>query len=148
MKKFLSVCCGLALFAGSAVAEEVDADAFIKYRVNLMENARNHSRGISAILKGKVNMQGDIARHARALHEVSMMVPAAFPEGSDFGETNAKEKIWEEWDRFLAAAEKNQVAIAALVKAAEGGDMGAIKAAVKDVGESCKSCHKAYRIKK
>lgn len=129
-------------------ASEIDADAYIKYRENLMGNAKTHLKGIGDIIKGKLNEKGNVVRHARALHEVAMMISTAFPEGSDFGETSAKEKIWEDMDGFIAAAKRNQEAATALVKAAESGDMAAVGAAMKDVGKSCKGCHKEYRTKK
>ncbi len=138
----------LSMVMVSVTASEVDADAYIQYREGLMENARNHTKGIASILKGKVKAKENLIRHARALHEVSMMIPSGFPEGSDFGETSAKEKIWEDWDGFSAAAKKHQMAAAGLIKAVESGDMAAVGDVLGEVGKSCKGCHKAYREKK
>ena len=68
-----------------------------------------------------------------------------FPEGSDFGETNALDAVWEKFDDFKQAAANAEKATAALVKAAESGDEGAIKARFGDVGKACKACHKEYK---
>ncbi len=134
---------------GTALADDdIDADAYIKYRQNLMDSAKTHSRGISYILKGKLAASENIVHHARNLHELSLMFTHAFPEGSDFGETSAKEGIWEDTDGFMGAAKKNQQATATLVKAAESGDTARIGKAMGGVGKSCKGCHKKFRSKK
>ena len=148
MKQSFLLIAAVMVCSSGIQAAEVDAEAYIQYRQNLMENAKTHTKGIGNVLKGKLSTKENVVRHARALHEVTMMFPTAFPEGSDFGETSAKEKIWEEMDNFKAAAKKNQDAAAALIKAAESGDMAAIGAAMKDVGKSCKGCHKEFRSKK
>jgi cytochrome c556 len=148
MKKSILFVAGLAWFSGLALAEDIDPEAYIKYREHLMENAKNHTQGIKAIAEGKVQLKEHLLHHARALHEISLMIPAAFPEGSDFGETSAKDKVWSDAEGFAAAAKKNQEATAVLVKAAESGDAGQFGEAMGAVGESCKGCHQTYRKKK
>ena len=148
MKKRILLIAVVMACSSGIQASEVDAETYIQYRQDLMGNAKTHTKGIANVLKGKLSTKDNVVRHARALHEVTMMFPSGFPEGSDFGETSAKEKIWDERDNFNAAAKKNQDAAAALIKAAESGDMAAIGAAMKDVGKSCKGCHKEYRSKK
>lgn len=137
-----------ALLVSPVLAAEIDAEAYIKYRENLMESAKAHSKSASAILKGKIQADDHLARHARALNEVAMMLPDAFPEGSDFGETSAKESIWEDTDAFAEALQQFQDATTALVTATTGtSDPAAVGKAMKQVGESCKSCHKRFRSK-
>jgi len=139
----------LTLVNGTATAQEdIDAEAYIHYREGLMESAKTHSKSIGYILKGRLATRENIVRHARNLHELSLMIPTAFPEGSDFGETSAKEDIWEDREGFMAAAKKNQQATASLVKAAESGDLAAVGKALGDVGQSCKGCHKKFRARK
>lgn len=137
-----------ALIAVPALADEVNAEAYIKYRENLMESAKAHSKSAAEILKGKIQADDHLARHARALHEVAMMLPDAFPEGSDFGVTNAKEVIWEDTEGFAEALQKFQDATTSLVAATSGAsDPAMVGKAMKQVGESCKGCHKQFRSK-
>ena len=148
MKGILSLAFASAMVMTAPMASEIEAEDYIKYRENLMNNAKTHTQGIVGVLKGKLNTKDNIVRHARALHEVSMMFTSAFPEGSDFGETRAKEKIWSDWKGFEMAAKKNQDAIADLVKAAESKDVAGVGDAMGAVGKTCKGCHKEYRSKK
>ncbi|MBF0256283.1 MAG: cytochrome c [Gammaproteobacteria bacterium] len=148
MKKTLVSASLLILCSQTALATEVDAEAYIKYRENLMTSAKIHSGGIGDILKGKLPLQANLQAHARALHESISLFASAFPEGSDFGETAAKANVWSDAAGFAAAADKSTAAAAALVKASETGDLQAIGAAMADVGKSCKGCHDEYRAKK
>ncbi|MDM8548147.1 c-type cytochrome [Candidatus Venteria ishoeyi] len=148
IKKILLMTASLTLLSSNAIAEEIDAEAYIKYREHLMENAKHHAKGIANILKGKLQLKDNLLHHARALHEVSQMFSSAFPEGSDFGETSAKSGVWENKADFNKAAKNNQQATAALVTAAESGDLKNIGNAMAEVGKSCKACHKEYRSKK
>lgn len=148
MKKITFIFAALILFSSTPFASDVDAEAYIKYRENLMQNAKTHTKAIEAILKGQLTNEDNVIRHARALKEVSMMFSTAFPEGSDMGETRAKAEIWSNAEGFEKAATDNQQAIDDLVKAAESADMTAVGAAMANVGKSCKGCHKEYRAKK
>ena len=147
-KTMLMMAAALTFLTSNAIAEEVDADTYIEYRESLMQDAKTHTKGIGNILKGKLPLKDNLLHHARALHEVSQMFPSAFPEGSDFGETSTKPNVWTDKAGFSKAAQNNQKATAALVTAAESGDLKTIGNAMADVGKSCKGCHKEYRSKK
>ncbi len=148
MKKVTFISAALLLVSTTSFAEGTDAETYIKYRENLMQNAKTHSKSIGAILKGKLATKENIVRHARALKEVSMMFPTAFPQGSDKGETRAKAEIWSNAKGFEKAAIDHQQAVDGLVKAADSADMAAIGDAMGKVGKSCKGCHKEFRAKK
>ncbi len=148
MKITACIATSMILFSSATLAAEVDADSYIKYREGLMESAKNHSAGIGDILKGKLDLKANLIHHARALDETVGLFASAYPEGSDFGETRAKAEVWENPEGFAAAAKQSKEATAALLKAAEGGDIKAIGAAMADVGKSCKGCHKEFRAKK
>ena len=135
-----------ALLATPALAAEVNAEAYIEYREDLMQSAKTHNKAISNILKGKLSANDSLVRHARTLHELSMMFGEAFPEGSDFGVTDAKDAAWSDPDAFQAALEKNQTATADLVDALQKpADSATIGTAVKAVGMSCEGCHDDFR---
>jgi cytochrome c556 len=148
MKRLALYATGILMISTPVLAEDIDPEAYIKYREHLMENAKHHTQGIGDILKGKLHLPGNIIHHARALDEIAQMIPSAFPEGSDFGETSAKDNVWSDADGFAAAAKKSREATAALVKAAESGDTQQVGQAMAAVGDSCKGCHQEYRKKK
>ena len=72
---------------------------------------------------------------------------AGFGEGTDKGETKAKPEIWTEKAKFNEYADKMQAEMTKFAAAAKTGNLDNIKAAVGPVGESCKTCHDAYRNK-
>jgi cytochrome c556 len=131
--------------APMVVAEE--AENYIKYRQAVMKAIGGHTGASSQIVRGKIEAGEDLAMHAAALARLNSDLTRLFPEGSDFGETKAKGEIWEDWDKFEQAAKAAQDATAAFAAAAESGDQAAIAASFKDVGDSCKGCHKDFRQK-
>ena len=72
-----------------------------------------------------------------------------FPEGSDTGDTKARETIWS--DRAGFEAELAKFRTAASEGAAAGGregppDLAAFQAAVVPVLDTCRSCHEGYQV--
>lgn len=136
----------LLLLASSAAAEQ--PENYIKYRQAMMKAIGGHMSAISQLVRGKVANNGDLAMHASALAALNKDLTRLFPEGSDFGETQAKAVIWDEWEKFDKAAGEAAKATAALADAASGGaDAAQIAAAHKAVGQSCKGCHEDFREK-
>ena len=142
----ISVVAALLIAASPAALAEEPED-FIKYRQAMMKAIGGHSGAASQIVRGKVNPEGALGMHANALAELSKDLTSLFPEGSDFGETQAKAEIWSDWAKFEKAAGDAKTATAAFAEAVAGGDADRIGAAFKDVGDSCKGCHKAFRQK-
>ena len=128
----------------SAAAEDAD-EAIIGYRQKVM-SAQGVSMGaIGDILKFKLPYEKDIAGHARAIGVTAKMIPTAFEKPVSAGKTDAKPEIWKEWDDYKKDAAKLAEASDKLAKVAEGGDMKAIMAQVKEVGNACQHCHEEFR---
>ena len=70
---------------------------------------------------------------------------AAFPEGSDKGETRAKPEIWKDSAKFKEAADKMQAELVKLSAAAKVGNVDALKTAFGPAASSCKNCHDNFR---
>jgi len=146
MKRMLILSSTLLLVcAGGAMAAE--PENYIKYRQAMMKAIGGHTAAASQIVRGKVAPEGHLLMHALALAELSKDITHLFPEGSDFGETQAKEEIWAEWAKFEEAAENSKNAAADFAAAAAGKDSRQIADAFKAVGKSCKGCHKDFRQK-
>ncbi len=123
----------------------------IKYRQAVMKAISGHTGAIVAVVKGEVSYVGDVAAHARAIHEMSKLLPGLFPEGTgrdNYPETRALPELWNDLAKFEASAKDLQVQSAKLAEVAEGGDLAAIGAQLKNLGKACGSCHKPFRAKK
>lgn len=133
-------------FLPCIAAAQDDPDAIIKYRQGVMKAQGGLMSAMSQIVRGNVaNRDDELKAFAQALTATTSNIPSMFPEGSDFGETDALEQIWEDWDAFEEAAKKADSEADALLKAAESGVAKAVEKAFKDMSETCKGCHKKFR---
>ncbi len=117
-----------------------DDEDYIKYRQDVMKSLSANLKASSMILKGKVDLNANLKRHAQAIADGANMTDGLFPEGSDFGDTDAKMDIWDHPDQF---AEK----IEAFKEAANTFNANATLKTFGEVGKACKSCHKKFREK-
>jgi cytochrome c556 len=144
-KTALGLALATILTAGPALAEA--PENYIKYRQAVMSAIGGHMSASSQIVRGRVAPDGALAMHADALARLNADLAPLFPEGSDFGETKARESIWEDWQGFMDKADAARDATAAFAEAVASGDADSIQAAHRDVGRSCKGCHEDFRIK-
>lgn len=143
-KRFTLLAGALLILSFSGVQAQ-ENDAYIAYRQKVMKSIGANMGAIGDILKNGLPHQKNIAAHGRALQEASILIESAFKKEIAEGVTDSKPEIWQEWEKYVAAAKKMTDASGALVKAAEGGDAAAIGVAMKAVGGSCGGCHKPYR---
>ena len=125
----------------------LESEAIIKYRQGVMKAIGGHMAASAQVVRGKVDQAEALEAHAAAIAALSKNVPELFPEGSDFGETDAKIAIWDDWSGFEEAARKSSEAAQAYQEAAGSGDRAAVAAAFKDLSDTCKGCHEDYRVK-
>ena len=129
------------------IKPQLDFSSYIKYRENLMSNARHYRKNINAILRSKVNADGHLVAQARALHDLSKMYADVFPEGSGVGDTRATMDIWANPAGFQEEVDNHIEATADLLQAVSSGDKTSAKKALNRVGKSCTACHSIYRSK-
>lgn len=122
-----------------------DDQAFLTYRQKVMQSIGGNMGAISAIMKNQLPYQNNIAAHARGIQIASMLIESAFKKQITEGRTDAKPDIWQDWNKFVAAAHKLRDESRQLAVVAQSGDMAAIGAQVKAVGKSCGGCHKPFR---
>lgn len=138
----------LTLAFTASVAHADDApQAVADYRHTVMEATKYHMKASAAIAKGAISRPGDLAGHARALHDTANTFDQLFPKGTSPAEvkTDALPAVWAKWDEFVKANEAFKKATGELVAVADKGDKAAIGAALKAVGESCGACHDTFR---
>lgn len=144
MKKLVIAVSALTLFATAAFADVIaDRQAVMK------ENAKDVGVLVKMV-KGENPF--DAAAVLAALTALNdnvqkIDVAASFPAGSDKGDTTASPKIWEDPAGFQAEVDKFKKVTADAV-AAPAQNLDALKAQVGAIGETCASCHQAFRVKK
>ena len=130
------------------LAEDNMANAeIIKYRQNVMTSQRGHMGAAAAIIQGKVVFKDQLQAHVSALADTSKQITSLFPKGTEMGETKALKEVWSNNEEFLKRAKDTQQKAEALAKAVADGDSMNYGPRLKDLGETCKNCHKDFRKK-
>ena len=133
------------LIALPALAQE----GAIKYRQSVMKAVGGHMGAMAAILKKQVPFKKDLQVHANAMADLAKIAARVFPEGSDFGETRAKEEIWSKPKEFAKVIQVFITESGKLAKVAGNGDVNAFIAQFQVMGKNaCGACHKQFREKK
>ena len=132
----------------SALANDYEAEDIIKYRQDVMGTIKHHNNAIKATIKGKVPFDDQLDSHMKSLEAMLGDVASLFPEGSDFGETNAKDAVWDQPEKFDKAAKKAQQAFTDFKLVVDKGDKKASAKGFKVFGKAaCGSCHKTFKKK-
>lgn len=142
---FASTTLALLLCGAATAHAESEPEDLIKYRQNVMKSSGANAAAATAIVQGKVEFKDRLRAHAQALVTSTRNIPALFPKGSDFGETEALDAVWTKPDDFAKRAKDAQAKAVAFEKAVAANDTKSYAAKLKDLGDSCKACHKDYR---
>ena len=135
----------LAAPASAQFAKPEDA---IKYRKNALFVMQQNFSRVAAMAAGKAPFEAKVAADSAAVADYMAKLPwAGFGEGTDKGDTKAKPEIWKESAKFKEYADKMQAELGKLAAAAKTGNLESIKTAMGPAGDSCKTCHDAYRNK-
>jgi cytochrome c556 len=131
--------------AGVVLAQGAEEGA-PDYREKIMSINGASMGAIGDILKFKLPGGTEhIAAHAETIHRESQLIAKAFETQAMSDESRALPTVWQQWDKFVAAADNLGEASAKLAEVAKGGDQGAIMAQVKVVGQACGNCHDTFR---
>jgi len=135
----------ICLVVTTTIVQAQDNEAFVQYRQKVMMSNGANMGAIGDILKNKLPYQSHITAHAEEIQRMSILIPDTFKKDVADGKTDAKPEIWKEWDKFTAAANDMGREAAELAKVAQSGNMEAISAQVKKLGDACGACHKPFR---
>jgi cytochrome c556 len=80
------------------------------------------------------------------LEKLSTKPWAYFPADGNYPPTHAKPTVWSQPAEFKRAQDQYLETVGELVKAAEAGDLDRIKGATTTVVNSCKACHRDFRV--
>ncbi len=140
------------IFAISALAL-VTSTAFADVIADRKEVMKENGKQVGVLVKmtrGETDFDAEAVKAALTalnINEQAIDVASSFPPGTVKGDTTASPKIWEDMAGFQAEVDKfKQVTAAAAAAPAQ--DLEALKPQVGSIGQSCQSCHEAFRIKK
>lgn len=126
---------------GTAHAEE---QIIIDYRQGVMKAVGGNMASLAAVIVDGAEYRANLIHHARFVTRFMQDVPALFPEGSDFGETDALMSVWEQREEFEQRAADTRKAADLLLEAVEKDDE-AMALRFRELGESCRACHEDFR---
>lgn len=136
----------LAVGAGVTYAQFQTSEKAIDYRQSVFTVMATHFGRIGAVAKGEAPYnKDDVAKNAAIVAMMSTLPWQAFGPGTEGGK--AKPEVWSDNAKFKAAADKMQLAVANLNKAAQSGDQESIKKAFGAAGATCKGCHDDFKKK-
>lgn len=131
-----------------AAISAADAEAILKVRHDNFEEMGDAFKPIGDTLKSGAPDMALILTNAQVIAANLQNIPDHFPAGTareDGYDTEALAVIWEKPDEFSALTDKAIAAGAALVTAAQGGELSAVQSAVGALGNTCKDCHDTFR---
>jgi|UniRef100_Q07M11 cytochrome c556 len=145
MKKTLGAILAVAVLATGAAVAQNDP---IAQRKDILKGIGDATKPIAAMLKGEAAYDNAVVQKSlTTITDGSKKLPDLFPANSKTGgDTAALPKIWDEKAKFDDLFVKMAVAAAA----AQGSikDEASLKANIRPVLGTCKSCHDDYRAKK
>jgi cytochrome c556 len=151
MKKRLLLA-GLALALGSGYTltafSQVKPEQLVKQRQAAMTLQSKYFGPMAAMAQGKAPYRADVvAYNASLLNALSRMPWDGFAESTKDVKSATLPAAFSDPDKLKAAADRFQNAVQSLVKASQGGDEAATKAAIGGVGKTCGGCHNDFRQK-
>jgi len=136
----------LAIGAGTVFAQFQNAEKAVDYRESVFTVMGTHFGRIGAVVKGEAPYNKDeVAKNAAIVAMMSTLPWQAFGPGTEGGK--AKSEVWSDNAKFKAAADKMQLAVVDLNKAAQSGDLESIKKSFGAAGATCKGCHDDFKKK-
>lgn len=134
--------------AGPVAAEDVPMDKVeqaVKYRQAVMSTMGGLVGTAVGQLRDGFEVGPGLDTVAAGLVATTQDIPALFPAGTDFGETDATAEVWSDAEGFAEKSQEAKEAAAGFQEAVASGDKATLMGAFKAVGDSCKGCHEAYR---
>jgi cytochrome c556 len=160
--KLLALGAVLAIGAATSIqASAADNEQVIKDRQALMKAQGKDLGAIRDYTQDKADLATAQTAGADLASRLAK-VPDLFPKGTGPdaypGKTNAKQAVWNEWDKFLAADKSAITAVDALNTALKGGDKTAITTAFGNMSRdfwgttssnpgACGACHGTFAQK-
>ena len=114
-------------------------------RSNLMQNIRSEFSVLARMAQEKIQFDESLAESTRlTLLNLAASAPTIFEDNELPINSEALPAIWENWEDFVEKADD----FAFMIEGLETSSADTLAAGLGNIGQSCGSCHTAYRIKK
>jgi cytochrome c556 len=150
MKRLVASCAGLALLSLGACADNTPGGKAAHERHEHFEQIGDAFKDLTDELKHDTPDVATLRSSAGKIATLAPQVRTWFPPGSgpqDGKKTHALAAAWTKPAELQQAAQKLVDASAQMRTAADSGDVNAVRAQVKPLGDSCKGCHDKFREK-
>lgn len=143
--KHLMIAAVVACFSSLSVADAHEgAEGAVKARMDSMSAIGDANRPLTRMSRGQMDFDLETVRNSASIMAENSMVEVLeyFPEGSAGGVSEALPEIWENWEEFsgiMADLNRSAVALSAIESEEE------FAALYREVGMTCRSCHRSYR---
>ena len=143
MKRSLTLCV-ICLVASAAFAHEGVKNPAVKARMDSMSAIADNMKTLGTMAKGQIDFDAAIARAAATkIAGHAAETPTLFEPQETDPKSEALPAIWANFDDFsVKARELETIAQNVSVTLSTPDDL---KAALGQMGATCKSCHSAYR---
>jgi cytochrome c556 len=143
------VLASVALSIAGTVFAQVKPEDEIRYRQSGMNVIGRAFGPMVNMAQDKIPYNKDVvAKNTQIIETLAGLPWNSFAAGTEKGApTKADLKVWSEQAKFKEGADKMQQSVTKLSQTVKGGDEKAIKAAIGDLGKTCKSCHDDFRLK-
>ncbi len=134
--------------ASIAQADDIaEIEKAVEYRQGVMNILAWNTKTISGMLKGKTEYDAETIKTAAKdiASTASLDIIAGFPEDSEHEDSAALADIWLDFENFEQKMADFQKAADNLNVASQTGDKMAVGNAMKDLGKTCKGCHKPFK---
>jgi len=133
--------------AAEAFAQQANPNALVAQRKATMVLQGKYFGPIGAMVQGRVPYDPKIVqRNAEYLVVLTQMAWDGFdPVTATAGNTRTKPETYKDLAKFRAEGDKLQAEVVKLAAAARANDQNGVKVAFGLVGNSCNSCHDAFR---
>jgi cytochrome c556 len=151
MTKRIALCAAFALAAIGASAQLGVARADGPDPIAVRQAGMSLQAGDFAFIRFVVAAKGDVKpleAPAKAIAKWAAVIPSVFPKGTEKGgDTKALPEVWSDQAGFQKIAVSLGEAATKLATDAKAGDLDAVTADAKLLGDQCGACHKTYRAK-
>lgn len=126
------------------------ATGIVKERMDVMSSMGKSTKKLAKLVRTKDEPNyNEIADLSQRIAQSNAGLLVLFPEGSLSHASEARERIWLNWEEFSKLMKQSETAAQNLSDAANSGASAAeLKQSFKNLNKSCKSCHRKYRKKK
>ena len=147
VRKLLASLAIVACFAPAAAHPHPDAKGIVKERMATMKALASSMKTLNRVRMGQTPIAAAI-KIGEKIVDHSRLIPEQFPANTYDYPSEASPKIDSERMLFKKQASNLRAAASKMIGDARRGDLNAFTSSFRNIGKSCSSCHKGFRLKR